>query len=386
MGWITDRLYGVRQIFGNGVLLPERGALNFVGATVADDPANARITVTYSATPLLDSATSAATPNTLAKRSGTGACSFAGTCNFADIAASGSVSCDSITAAATCAAETVTAVSGVNSPKFESPSTGEWQSAAQTAASAASGDAFYGSGASTGATASSGGVLVSSGSTPQVNSISGPIAILTGTSGGISGSLTVGTGDSGGTGASGDFLIRTGNPGGTGLPGQIWFVPGSGVRKGNVTLGEMSSDFGGGQGVVRIAPRASAPSTPLTSGAVVYTKPGGAEGLFYWGVSAIERDIAWPKLRVQATADTVVVCDALTEFLSLTAGAAVAVTIPLGVTGQRIQVAKDGLGAATLSGSGGQQFYSNSLSATYMLNANATILLIFNGVYWRVFP
>jgi hypothetical protein len=48
MSWITDKLFGLRQVFFGGSQLPERGALEFVGegVTIEDDTVNKRTRVT----------------------------------------------------------------------------------------------------------------------------------------------------------------------------------------------------------------------------------------------------------------------------------------------------------------------------------------------------
>ncbi|WP_437567954.1 hypothetical protein [Sorangium sp. So ce542] len=45
LNWIDTLFFGVRRIFAAGVELPERPALNFVGAVVTDNPAENRTDV-----------------------------------------------------------------------------------------------------------------------------------------------------------------------------------------------------------------------------------------------------------------------------------------------------------------------------------------------------
>lgn len=45
LSWIDTLFFGVRRIFAAGVELPERPALNFVGAVVTDNPAENRTDV-----------------------------------------------------------------------------------------------------------------------------------------------------------------------------------------------------------------------------------------------------------------------------------------------------------------------------------------------------
>ncbi|AKT38245.1 hypothetical protein [Chondromyces crocatus] len=45
LNWIDALFFGVRRILAGGVEMPERPAINFVGATVTDNPAENRIDV-----------------------------------------------------------------------------------------------------------------------------------------------------------------------------------------------------------------------------------------------------------------------------------------------------------------------------------------------------
>ena len=47
LNWIDALFFGVRRILAAGVELPERPALNFVGASVTDNPAENRIDVVF---------------------------------------------------------------------------------------------------------------------------------------------------------------------------------------------------------------------------------------------------------------------------------------------------------------------------------------------------
>lgn len=49
MGVIGDIIFGIRLLFSEGVPVPERQAINFIGATVADDAVNKRTNVTVTA-------------------------------------------------------------------------------------------------------------------------------------------------------------------------------------------------------------------------------------------------------------------------------------------------------------------------------------------------
>src|SRR6185295_15370073 len=48
MSFLDGLIYGIRSILNNGTSVPTRSALNFIGATIADDPTNDRTNVTVS--------------------------------------------------------------------------------------------------------------------------------------------------------------------------------------------------------------------------------------------------------------------------------------------------------------------------------------------------
>lgn len=99
MGWFTDKLLGIRLILSDGsVPFPERGRLNFIGATVADNDALKSTDVTFPEVLEVAAATELATPDALAKRGEFGQCNFAGACNFVDLDASGGITCASFDA------------------------------------------------------------------------------------------------------------------------------------------------------------------------------------------------------------------------------------------------------------------------------------------------
>lgn len=47
LNWIDALFFGVRRIFGGGIELPERPALNFIGAICTDNPAENRTDVAF---------------------------------------------------------------------------------------------------------------------------------------------------------------------------------------------------------------------------------------------------------------------------------------------------------------------------------------------------
>ncbi len=47
LNWLDTLFFGVRRVLSGGVELPERPALNFVGASVTDNPAENRIDVAF---------------------------------------------------------------------------------------------------------------------------------------------------------------------------------------------------------------------------------------------------------------------------------------------------------------------------------------------------
>jgi hypothetical protein len=47
MSWITVKLLGYRKISEEGLLVPQRGTINVIGAEVEDDPTNGRTNITF---------------------------------------------------------------------------------------------------------------------------------------------------------------------------------------------------------------------------------------------------------------------------------------------------------------------------------------------------
>jgi len=86
MGWLADKLAGVRNVLAAGIPFPRRQAINFVGATVTDNAAQDRTDVTVDLADLED-ATHEPTPETIVRRSPTGSANFDGTCQFESIRA-----------------------------------------------------------------------------------------------------------------------------------------------------------------------------------------------------------------------------------------------------------------------------------------------------------
>lgn len=76
--WIRTALFGLRKIRNGlgGQDMPERGTIEFRGATVSDNPVDGTTVVEINAD--LGSATAAATPNAIAKRNALGNCAFVG--------------------------------------------------------------------------------------------------------------------------------------------------------------------------------------------------------------------------------------------------------------------------------------------------------------------
>lgn len=52
LNWLDTLFFGVRRVLSGGVELPERPALNFVGASVTDNPAENRIDVALPGSPI----------------------------------------------------------------------------------------------------------------------------------------------------------------------------------------------------------------------------------------------------------------------------------------------------------------------------------------------
>lgn len=91
--WLKTKLYGIRTLFSDGVPLPERPAINFVGANILDVEGSNYTEITFNELGEVADATFLATPEKIAKRSITGSCNFAGSSNFEDVVITGLATC-----------------------------------------------------------------------------------------------------------------------------------------------------------------------------------------------------------------------------------------------------------------------------------------------------
>jgi len=306
--WLQTALFGVRQLLDDGDVLPERGALNFIGATITDDPALKQTNIEFPTSAILAAATKNATPNTLPLRGASGEADFGGTCNFDELAASTSITAPAA-AFTMCDADVITASTSVTCPLFESSGAGRWGSASKTANTIRSGNALFGSGNTSGNTANTGLVIVSSGDVAGTLGTSGAVSVVTGTgtaasgaSGNIliktggayyaSGSIAITTGDTAqnigvgpigiqggaalGTGRGGSVAIAGGgSSGGTELGGDVTLAPGVGAGGvGGISLGSATPDFQDGEGAIFIADCAVKPTTAPAGGVLLYSFAG----------------------------------------------------------------------------------------------------------------
>lgn len=244
--WLETILFGIRYVYDDGLILTERPALNFVGATVSEDPVNNWITIEIPATDDLLSATHLALPDTIVKRDASAQANFAGTCNFETVNAAVSLTTP-LAQATACEADTIEATTIVASPLYESPLDGVWRSADQTAAATNSGATMFSSGEVGGAGSISGNTLVTTGDALAASCISGSMLVKTGDATLGSGTIAIVTGTSDGAISAGQVAIVGGDALGTGRGASVGIWAG-GSSSGSELGGDITLTPGVGAG------------------------------------------------------------------------------------------------------------------------------------------
>lgn len=365
--WLTTLIYGVRTVFTNGALMPERNALNFVGATLTDDPVLKATTITIPAYALLAGATKNATPNTLVLRGASGEANFGGTCNLATLAASVAITSVDITASASCSADEMIATSSVTSPLFQGDSNTTFASAGQTAPST-----------------NSGTVLLQTGAVVGVTSSSGPLGITTGAATQSSGFIAIRTGNAAGAGTVGELILGGGDHSGANDGGSISLDPGSGATEGSISLGSTTTiaNFGGGGRVVWMAEASTNPSSAPATGGILYIDA--ADGSLHFFDRAGTDSILAPSAAQILVSASATISVTEPDHVVVATHASPTITLHVGATGDHHNIKYKGSGSATVATSGGQFFYDAAQQATITLGPGDAMAIVFDGTDWSI--
>jgi hypothetical protein len=362
--WLTTLLYGVRSIFADGVLQPERNALDFVGATVSDDPTLKRTTIEFPASALLAAATKFATPNTLALRGASGEANFGGTCNFATIAASVAITAPAITSSSTCDADTFSATTSLTTPEI----IGDATLLVHTPDTAV-------------ALASSAQLTARSGHSLGASGISGPAVFGSGNATQISGDVTIYSGDAS-TGATGSVNLAAGLST-SAAGGNVTLAGGAGATLyGSIGLGEGTPDFGGGGRVVWIAEASTTPSAAPANGGLLYIAASDG-ALHYFDRNGGDTILAPPSADILVSASASITL-ALGDRTVVATNANPTINLHAGTLGDEHHIKFKGSGQATITPNGAEKIFDSAQQATLVLSTGDAVYLVFDGTDWSV--